>query len=78
MAKSLTEMTDPTAIGPRTRGVMLTIARLGMGVSQGALARELGVDQSVVSRWEHAAYPTAAACQRYVEALKRLALEDEP
>lgn len=51
---------------------MLAIARLGLGISQGALARELGVDQSVVSRWEHAAYPTADACRRYGEALKRL------
>lgn len=73
MVKTMTEVTAPA---PRTRGVMLTIARLGTGVTQGALARELGVDQSVVSRWEHAAYPTAAACRRYVEALKRL-VEDE-
>lgn len=66
-------MTEVAATSGPVRGAHLAIARIGAGVSQAALARELGVDQSVVSRWENAAYPTEAARRRYAEALARLA-----
>lgn len=63
-------MTGWTATAPS--GVDLKIARIGLGVSQGDVARELGVAQSVVSRWENTARPTQAACRRYAAALARL------
>jgi transcriptional regulator with XRE-family HTH domain len=52
-----------------TTGKELTLKRIAMDVSAGALAERAGVDKSTLSRWENARRVKDAAAARYLDAL---------
>ena len=55
-----------------TSGLDLKLARVARGVSQRAIARQLGVSPQRVSGIEASYRPTGEACARYLDALEEL------
>jgi len=68
--------------GRAPRGLDLRILRIRAHVTQTDLAEEIGVQRPQVSQWEAAMWPSAAACERYLDALDRIsrrgAVADSP
>lgn len=57
----------------RTNGLELKLARVARGVSQRAIALQLGVSPQRVSAIEATSWPTATICRRYHAALASIA-----
>jgi transcriptional regulator with XRE-family HTH domain len=57
----------------RTNGLELKLARVARGVSQRAIASQLGVSPQRVSAIEATYWPTATICKRYHAALASIA-----
>jgi transcriptional regulator with XRE-family HTH domain len=64
---------EHTTEGRRTTGLDLKLARVARGVSQRAIALQLGVSPQRVSAIEATYWPTATICKRYHAALTSIA-----
>jgi transcriptional regulator with XRE-family HTH domain len=64
---------ESTTEGRRTTGLDLKLARVAHGVSQRAIASQLGVSPQRVSAIEATYWPTATICKRYHAALASIA-----
>ena len=64
---------ETTTDGKRTTGLDLKLARVARGVSQRAMASQLGVSPQRVSAIEATYWPTATICKRYHATLASIA-----